>query len=285
MTPVPGSNDGTHSVWADRAARRAAQGVAPTATGRAGPLFSAKAVPGPPRSVVLAAVSTPGGAAGSYAATSLNAEGSWSVNQGDFSYNYPIPVPPALGGNAPDVTLSRTPRSRSTGKRRRRTRRARRSATAGRTRRGSSSSRTSRARRTRRRPAAEAGDECWDGYNATLSLGGQFRRPDRLGTGDLAPAERRRHQGPAADRRAERDVERRVLAGHDHRRDEVLLRCRSRARESESSSLTTELGVERAGVLPGQHRSVQQLVERHRRRGRRCRTGGTWTTSSTRTTT
>ena len=101
---MPGSNDGTHSVWATVQLGAPAQGVVPTATGRTGPLFSAKAVPGP-RSVVLAAVSTPAGAAGSYAATSLNAEGTWSVNQGDFSYNYPISVPPSLGGNAPDVTL------------------------------------------------------------------------------------------------------------------------------------------------------------------------------------
>ena len=106
MTPVTGSNDGTRSVWADVQLGAPAHVVVPTVTGRAGSLFSAKAVPGPSRSVVLAAVSTPGGAAGNYAATSLNPEGSWSVNQGDFSYNYPISVPASLGGTAPDVTLS-----------------------------------------------------------------------------------------------------------------------------------------------------------------------------------
>jgi hypothetical protein len=74
MTPVTGSNDGTRSVWADVQLGAAAQGVVPTAMGRTGSLFSARAVPGLSRSMVLAAVATPAGAAGSYAATSLNSE-------------------------------------------------------------------------------------------------------------------------------------------------------------------------------------------------------------------
>ena len=121
---------------------------------------------------MLAAVSTPAGAAGSYAATSLNAEGTWSVNNGDFSYNYPISVPPSLGGSAPDVTLAYDTESID-------------GQTSAQNPQGSQigdgwtyspgfieqsyepCSQDSAA------TAAEAGDECWAGYNATMSLAGQ----------------------------------------------------------------------------------------------------------------
>ncbi|HXS64594.1 MAG TPA: hypothetical protein VN767_17185, partial [Streptosporangiaceae bacterium] len=171
LTPVPGSNDGTHSVWATVQLGAPAPGVAPTATGRTGPSFSAEARPGPPRSVVLAAVSTPGGEAGTYAATSLGPEGSWSVNDGNFSYDYPIAVPPALGGTAPDVTFAYDSETID----------------------GQTSAQNPQGSQIgdgwtyspgfieqsyepcsqdTAATAAEAGDECWDGYNATLSLAG-----------------------------------------------------------------------------------------------------------------
>ena len=56
--------------------------------------------------MVVAATATDAGAEGTYSATSLKASGSWVVQDGDFSYSYPITVPPALGGTAPSVALT-----------------------------------------------------------------------------------------------------------------------------------------------------------------------------------
>jgi RHS repeat-associated protein len=56
-------------------------------------------------SVVLAATAGPSGADGNYSATSLNPSGTWAVQNGDFTYAYPVDVPPSIGGSAPDVTL------------------------------------------------------------------------------------------------------------------------------------------------------------------------------------
>jgi hypothetical protein len=55
--------------------------------------------------MTLAATSTPAGPEGNYSATSLNPDDTWSVQNGDFAYSYPITVPSALGGDAPDVAL------------------------------------------------------------------------------------------------------------------------------------------------------------------------------------
>lgn len=58
--------------------------------------------------VVLAATAGTSGSSGDYSATSLAPGGSWSTsgNTGSFTYSYPIAVPPALGGAAPNVDLS-----------------------------------------------------------------------------------------------------------------------------------------------------------------------------------
>ncbi|MFI1995329.1 polymorphic toxin-type HINT domain-containing protein [Actinoplanes sp. NPDC020271] len=58
--------------------------------------------------MVLAATSDTAGAGGDYAATSLSPGGTWSTsgNTGAFTYSYPIKVPPAIGGAAPDTDLS-----------------------------------------------------------------------------------------------------------------------------------------------------------------------------------
>ncbi|MGW1163416.1 RHS repeat domain-containing protein [Streptomyces sp. NPDC002519] len=58
--------------------------------------------------VVLAADSGASGPSGDYSATSLSPAGSWSTsgNTGSFTYNYPITVPPAIGGATPKVDLS-----------------------------------------------------------------------------------------------------------------------------------------------------------------------------------
>jgi RHS repeat-associated protein len=57
--------------------------------------------------VVLAATSGTGGSSGTYAATSLSPAGTWSAggNTGSFEYSYPISVPAAIGGSAPQISL------------------------------------------------------------------------------------------------------------------------------------------------------------------------------------
>lgn len=73
---------------------------------------SGKAKPGAsapsPAAVVLAATAAPSGTSGTYSATSLSPSGKWgtSGNTGAFTYSYPISVPPAVGGDAPDIALS-----------------------------------------------------------------------------------------------------------------------------------------------------------------------------------
>ncbi|MCX4756216.1 polymorphic toxin-type HINT domain-containing protein [Kitasatospora purpeofusca] len=58
-------------------------------------------------SVVLAAAPSPSGSLGNYKATSLSPSSAWSAgsNSGNFTYGYPIQVPPALGGSTPPVAL------------------------------------------------------------------------------------------------------------------------------------------------------------------------------------
>ncbi|MEJ2855392.1 MULTISPECIES: RHS repeat-associated core domain-containing protein [unclassified Saccharothrix] len=56
---------------------------------------------------VFAAVASASGPSGSFAATSLAPAGSWTAGgaSGDFTYSYPLRVPPAIGGAAPSVAL------------------------------------------------------------------------------------------------------------------------------------------------------------------------------------
>jgi len=57
--------------------------------------------------IVVAATSGTGGANGDYAATPLKDSDTWSGggNEGSFTYSYPITVPAALGGSAPNIAL------------------------------------------------------------------------------------------------------------------------------------------------------------------------------------
>ncbi|MGW1910837.1 ricin-type beta-trefoil lectin domain protein [Streptomyces sp. NPDC002076] len=115
------------------------------------------------------------GSQGNYAATSLNPSGSWQASgTGAFTYSYPIDVPSAVGGNAPQVGLSYNSQSED----------------------GETSARNSQAswvgdgwdyqpgfvERTYRscgtlldssdnRILKGSGDECWGGDNATISFG------------------------------------------------------------------------------------------------------------------
>ncbi|MBW4719978.1 RHS repeat-associated core domain-containing protein [Saccharothrix obliqua] len=61
----------------------------------------------PAEPAVLAAVASVGSDVGTYGATSLAPAGSWSAggSSGDFTYGYPMRVPPAIGGGAPSVSL------------------------------------------------------------------------------------------------------------------------------------------------------------------------------------
>lgn len=56
----------------------------------------------------VAAGGEPTNGAGSYKATSLSTDGSWTggSQSGSFTYNYPVPVPPAASGLVPNVGLS-----------------------------------------------------------------------------------------------------------------------------------------------------------------------------------
>ncbi|MEU3604672.1 polymorphic toxin-type HINT domain-containing protein [Streptomyces sp. NPDC035033] len=57
--------------------------------------------------VVLAATASASGSKGTYTATSLSPTGSWSAggSTGDFSWTYPIEVPPSLGGPGPSTAI------------------------------------------------------------------------------------------------------------------------------------------------------------------------------------
>ncbi|MFI7225178.1 RHS repeat domain-containing protein [Nonomuraea angiospora] len=57
--------------------------------------------------LLYALTSTPAGPSGDYKATPLAASATWSVGpqSGDFSWNYPMRVPPAIGGDEPTVAL------------------------------------------------------------------------------------------------------------------------------------------------------------------------------------
>ena len=57
--------------------------------------------------MTFAVTAAAAGSAGSFAATSLAPAGSWSAggSAGDFSYGYPMRVPPAIGGGAPALSL------------------------------------------------------------------------------------------------------------------------------------------------------------------------------------
>jgi RHS repeat-associated protein len=134
--------------------------------------------------MVVAATSTVGGAEGTYAATSLKPSGSWAVQDGDFSYTYPITVPPALGGSAPSVGLTYDSQSID----------------------GETSGTNTQASwigdgwnyspgfiERSYQPCSQdgisaSGDLCWGGYNATLSLGSvssPIVRDDATGTWHL----------------------------------------------------------------------------------------------------
>jgi RHS repeat-associated protein len=167
--PVPTSNNG---AWKVSASVRLGSLQPPGLPGPSGRLAAALApATGSGLSVELATISVPGGEAGNYAATSLNPEGSWVQQDGGFDYSYPITVPPPLGGQPPQVSLDYSSQTID----------------------GITSAQNPQGgqigdgwtyspgyieqsfepcSQDSAATTAEAGDECWDGWNATLSLAG-----------------------------------------------------------------------------------------------------------------
>ncbi|MFI5912255.1 RHS repeat-associated core domain-containing protein [Dactylosporangium sp. NPDC051541] len=90
------------------AAKGCTDGTVLTSTNdvKAGRISAAVAVP--QGGAVVALSAGPAGGSGDFAATSLAPASTWSAgaNAGDFSWSYPIQVPPSLGGPAPDIALS-----------------------------------------------------------------------------------------------------------------------------------------------------------------------------------
>ena len=143
----------------------AAGSAAPGSRTGEAPLLTSPAVSS---AVVLAATSAPSGDQGDYTATPLSAAGTWAAQDGDFTYSYPVSVPPALGGAAPDVSLGYDSQSID-------------AETSGKNTQSSwigdgwdySPGFIERSYQPCSQDGiTNSGDECWGGYNATLSLNG-----------------------------------------------------------------------------------------------------------------
>ena len=134
--------------------------------------------------MVVAATSGPSGSDGDYTATPMLSSGTWTTQQGDFTYQYPITVPPSLGGSAPSVALGYDSQSID----------------------GETSAANTQGgwigdgwgyspgyiersyQPCSQDGIAGSGDECWAGYNAVLSLNGrsgQLVKDDATGTWHL----------------------------------------------------------------------------------------------------
>ncbi|MFE0458386.1 RHS repeat-associated core domain-containing protein [Kitasatospora sp. NPDC058965] len=164
QTPLATTNDPvTHRLTASVALPASGGSSAPRAMSMmAAPMAAAAA------STTVAAVAGSSGSQGSYTATSLSSSGNWAQSSsGAFTYSYPISVPASLGGATPSVGFSYDSQSVD----------------------GETSARNSQSswigdgwsyspgyiERTYKSCAndgiANSGDECWAGWNATISLG------------------------------------------------------------------------------------------------------------------
>ncbi|NEA71288.1 hypothetical protein G3I68_11315 [Streptomyces sp. SID13588] len=180
QTPVSSHYDAaTHRLVADVTLPTAAPSPALSTTPKS-PSIGATAIT---QQIVLAPMSSPAGSAGTFAATDLAPSAKWTAgsSNGGFGYSYPIQVPPALGGSAPQLALSYDS-----------------SSVDGRT--SSTNAQASwigdgwdykpgfieRSYKSCDKDGLQySGDECWGGYNATLSLDGhssELVRDDDNGT-------------------------------------------------------------------------------------------------------
>ncbi|WP_406114529.1 RHS repeat-associated core domain-containing protein [Kitasatospora purpeofusca] len=115
-TTVPARTDGKGKITADitlppgkaTAAASDTAGAGKASLAAAEAPAAASAAAGSASTMVLAAAPAPNGALGNYAATPLSPSAAWSAgsNSGNFTYSYPMQVPPALGGTAPGVSLA-----------------------------------------------------------------------------------------------------------------------------------------------------------------------------------
>ncbi|NEA59600.1 hypothetical protein G3I60_36945 [Streptomyces sp. SID13666] len=110
QTPLATRRDAaTHQLTADVALPQAAAipVTSPAAKGTTGGTASTAPSAQAAAPMVLAATAAASGGTGSFGATPLAAAGSWTAggNSGDFTYSYPIGVPPVPGGLAPGVSL------------------------------------------------------------------------------------------------------------------------------------------------------------------------------------
>jgi RHS repeat-associated protein len=112
QTPLPGRNDRASSqvtATATLPATDTADATSTPATSGTSATGTTDAAPVAARSLVMALTATAkSGGAGDYSATPLSPSGTWSAggNSGDFTYSYPIQLPPAAGGLTPDLSLS-----------------------------------------------------------------------------------------------------------------------------------------------------------------------------------
>ncbi|WP_093862902.1 polymorphic toxin-type HINT domain-containing protein [Streptomyces sp. TLI_053] len=106
-TPVPSHLDPqTKKLVADVDLPAAAPVASPFAKG-----LTASAAAGAPAAapaMVLALQGAPSSGSGTYSATSLNPSQGWAAggSSGSFTYNYPVQMPPSLGGGVPQIGLS-----------------------------------------------------------------------------------------------------------------------------------------------------------------------------------
>ncbi len=167
-TPVPTVNDGTGTL-SGTVSLPAAAGAGQAAAGTAKPAVAAAPA------AVLAVESAPSGAEGDYAATPLTPTGTWAVQDGDYTYSYPITTPPSVAGDTPSVALAYDSQSVD-------------GETSGSNTQGGwigdgwsyspgsiSMSYDACSMDTNADPATDA-DECWGGYDATLALDGHSSR-------------------------------------------------------------------------------------------------------------
>ncbi|MFF1793197.1 RHS repeat-associated core domain-containing protein [Kitasatospora sp. NPDC058263] len=197
QTPVPSKPDGGGKVTAEVTLPSATVSQPVPTRGQTGtvkasfttagaPVLAPAAGSGAGGPVVLASAPVPFGAGGNYTATPLSPSSAWSSgsNAGNFTYSYPIQVPPALGGTAPTVALGYNSAAVD----------------------GKTSATNSQSswigdgwgyepgyiersyRSCDRAGISGSADQCWGGQNATLSLGdhsGTIVRDDTTGVWHL----------------------------------------------------------------------------------------------------
>jgi hypothetical protein len=200
---------------------------------------------------MLALSADTSGGRGDWAATPLSASATWntSAQTGNFSWSYPLRVPPSVGGPAPDLALSYSSGSVD-----------------GRV--ASTNNQTSwvgdgwdlwpgyverkyascadDGTGSANNVGRKTGDLCWKTDNATLMLNGKgLRTGARRRHGCVAVQGRRRLPDTAAERGVELGQQHRVLETHHPGRHAVLLRPRQALGVGHREP---ELGVDGAGV-------------------------------------